>query len=172
MTSKRARWPPLFITFLLSSWLVTSVYQVLAKIYVRFFYYGITLKAQRKDSSPQFTQPNAKHTRKQVGICEEQLLFWFLLFSLRCNVIHSNKWQYTSVKENQCFKIINYNCLTFTLDKLWKDLLSHWLWVKFYGITIRGSTLGIFGWGFAARTLETLPYTRASSAKVFHPILR
>ena len=44
VTSKRARWPPLFITFLSSSWLVTSVYQVLAKIYVRFFYYGITLK--------------------------------------------------------------------------------------------------------------------------------
>ena len=71
------------------------------------------LKTQRKNSSPQFTQPNAKHTRKQVGICEEQLLFWFLLFSLRCNVIYSNKWQYTSVKENQCFKIINYNCLYF-----------------------------------------------------------
>ena len=43
MTSKRARWPPLFITFLSSSWLVTSVYQVLATIYVTFFYYGITL---------------------------------------------------------------------------------------------------------------------------------
>lgn len=43
VTSKRARWPPLFITFLSSSWLVTSVYQVLATIYVRFFYYGITL---------------------------------------------------------------------------------------------------------------------------------
>ena len=27
-----------------------------------------------------------------------------------------------------------------------------------------GGTLGIFGWGFAARTLETLPYTRARSA--------
>ena len=43
VTSKRARWPPLFITFLSSSSLVTSVYQVLATIYVRFFYYGITL---------------------------------------------------------------------------------------------------------------------------------
>ena len=44
VTSKRARWPPLFITFLSSSWLVTSVYQVLSTIYVRFFYWGITLK--------------------------------------------------------------------------------------------------------------------------------
>ena len=38
VTSKRARWPPLFITFLSSSWLVTSVYQVSYTIYVRFFY--------------------------------------------------------------------------------------------------------------------------------------
>ena len=43
VTSKRARWPPLFITFLSSSWLVTSVYQVSSTIYVRFFYQGITL---------------------------------------------------------------------------------------------------------------------------------
>ena len=27
-----------------------------------------------------------------------------------------------------------------------------------------GGTLGILGWGFAARTLETLPYTRPSAA--------
>ena len=45
MTSKRARWSPLFITFLSSSWLVTSVHQVLATIYVRFFYDGIPLRA-------------------------------------------------------------------------------------------------------------------------------
>ena len=38
VTSKRARLPPLFITFLSSSWLVTSVYQVSSTIYVRFFY--------------------------------------------------------------------------------------------------------------------------------------
>ena len=38
MTSKRAWWPPLFITFLSSSWLVTSVYQVSSTIYDRFFY--------------------------------------------------------------------------------------------------------------------------------------
>ena len=37
VTWKRARWPPLFITFLSSSWLVTSVYQVSSTIYVRFF---------------------------------------------------------------------------------------------------------------------------------------
>ena len=43
VTSKRARWPPLFTAFLSSSWLVTSVYQVSSTIYVRFFYYGITL---------------------------------------------------------------------------------------------------------------------------------
>ena len=44
VTSKRARWPPLFITFLSSSWLVTSVYQVSSTTYVRFFYCGITLR--------------------------------------------------------------------------------------------------------------------------------
>ena len=38
VTSKRARWPPLFITVLSSSWLVTSVYQVSSTIYVSFFY--------------------------------------------------------------------------------------------------------------------------------------
>ena len=38
VTSKRARWPPLFITFLSSSWLVSSVYQVSSTIYVMFFY--------------------------------------------------------------------------------------------------------------------------------------
>ena len=38
VTSKRARWPPLFITFLSSSWLVTSVYQVSSPICGRFFY--------------------------------------------------------------------------------------------------------------------------------------
>ena len=43
VTSKRARWPPLFITFLSSSWLVTSVHQVSSTIYVGFFYKGITL---------------------------------------------------------------------------------------------------------------------------------
>ena len=36
--SKQAWWPPLFITFLSSSWLVISVYQVSSTIYVRFFY--------------------------------------------------------------------------------------------------------------------------------------
>ena len=45
VTSKRVRWPPLFITFIWSSWLVTSVYQVSSTIYVRFFYQGITLRA-------------------------------------------------------------------------------------------------------------------------------
>ena len=43
VASKRARRPPLFITFLSSSWLVSSVYQVSSTIYVRFFYWGITL---------------------------------------------------------------------------------------------------------------------------------
>ena len=38
VTSKRTRWRPLFITFLSSSWLVTSVYQVSSTIYVTFFY--------------------------------------------------------------------------------------------------------------------------------------
>ena len=45
VTSKRARWPPLFIAFLSSSWLVTSVYQVSSTIYVSFCYYGINLKS-------------------------------------------------------------------------------------------------------------------------------
>ena len=44
VTSKRARWPPLFITYLSSSWLVTSVHKVSSTIYVRFFYQGITLR--------------------------------------------------------------------------------------------------------------------------------
>ena len=46
VTSKRARWPPLFITFLSLSWFVTSVCQVLSTIYVRFFYWGITLRQE------------------------------------------------------------------------------------------------------------------------------
>ena len=36
--SKRARWPPLFITVLSSPWLVTSVYRVSSTSYVTFFY--------------------------------------------------------------------------------------------------------------------------------------
>ena len=46
VTSNRARWHPLFIAFLSSSGLVTSVYQVSSTIYVRFVYYGITLNLQ------------------------------------------------------------------------------------------------------------------------------
>ena len=34
-----------------------------------------------------------------------------------------------------------------------------------------GGTLGIFGWGCAAGTLELLAYTRASSAQFCYPIL-
>ena len=34
-----------------------------------------------------------------------------------------------------------------------------------------GDTLGISGWGCAAGTLETLTYTRASSAEFCYPIL-
>ena len=34
-----------------------------------------------------------------------------------------------------------------------------------------GGTLGIFGWGCAAGTLEALAYTRASSAEFCYPIL-
>ena len=44
VTSKRAWWPPLFITFLSSSWLVTSVYQASSTIYVRFLLLGNHLK--------------------------------------------------------------------------------------------------------------------------------
>ena len=34
-----------------------------------------------------------------------------------------------------------------------------------------GGTLGTFGWGCAAGTLEPLSYTRASSAEFCYPIL-
>ena len=51
VTSKRARWPLLFITFLSSSWLVTSVYQVSSTIYVRLFYQGITLSNDYGDGN-------------------------------------------------------------------------------------------------------------------------
>ena len=34
-----------------------------------------------------------------------------------------------------------------------------------------GGTLGIYGWGCAAGTLEPLTYTRASSAEFCYPIL-
>ena len=40
---KQARWPPLFITFLISPCLVTPTYQVSSEIYGGFFYEGITL---------------------------------------------------------------------------------------------------------------------------------
>ena len=40
---KQARWPPLFITFLISPYLVTSTYQVSSEIYGGIFYQGITL---------------------------------------------------------------------------------------------------------------------------------
>ena len=43
VTSKRARWPPLFITFL-------PLYQVSSTIYVRFFYLGINLKNDKSTS--------------------------------------------------------------------------------------------------------------------------
>ena len=34
-----------------------------------------------------------------------------------------------------------------------------------------GGTLGISGWGYAAKTLEPLAYTRASSAEFCYPTL-
>ena len=40
---KQARWPPFFITFLISPCLVTSTYQVSSEIYGGIFYWGITL---------------------------------------------------------------------------------------------------------------------------------
>ena len=40
---KQARWPPLFITFLISPCLITSTYQVSSEIYGGIFYQGITL---------------------------------------------------------------------------------------------------------------------------------
>ena len=47
-------WPPLFINFLSPSWLVTSVYQVSSTIYVRFFYWGITLNNGQKWMETQY----------------------------------------------------------------------------------------------------------------------
>ena len=41
---KQARWPPLFITFLISPCLVTSTYQVSSEIYRGFFFLGNHLK--------------------------------------------------------------------------------------------------------------------------------
>ena len=43
----QARWPPLFIAFLISPCLVTSTYQVSSEIYGGFFYLGITLNNYR-----------------------------------------------------------------------------------------------------------------------------
>ena len=43
VTWKQARWPPLFITFLISPCLVTSTYQVSTEIYGGIFCQGITL---------------------------------------------------------------------------------------------------------------------------------
>ena len=40
---KQARWPPLFITFLISLCLVTTAYQVSSEFYGGFFYSGIAL---------------------------------------------------------------------------------------------------------------------------------
>ena len=39
------------------------------------------------------------------------------------------------------------------------------------GLPGGGGTLGISGWGCAARTLEPLTYTRASSAEFCYPLL-
>ena len=56
-----------------------------------------------------------------------------------------------------------------------------YLFVFFFFITVtiylerlrpRGqATLGLFGWGCAAGTMEPLAYTRASSSKFCYPIL-
>ena len=35
----------------------------------------------------------------------------------------------------------------------------------------RGGTLGVFGWGCAAGTLEPLSYTRANSSEFCYPVL-
>ena len=54
VTSKQARWPPLFITFLSYSWLVTSVYQVSSTIYVTLFYWGITSNTKTIENREHF----------------------------------------------------------------------------------------------------------------------
>ena len=38
-------------------------------------------------------------------------------------------------------------------------------------LKVPGGTLGLFGWGCAAGTLEPLVYTRASSSEFCYPIL-
>ena len=40
-----------------------------------------------------------------------------------------------------------------------------------FSLCPRGGTLGIFGWGCAAGTLEPLAYTRARSSEFCYPIL-
>lgn len=50
-----------------------------------------------------------QHTREQVGICEQQLLVWFFLFSVWCDVIHTNEWQHTPEKIKN--KIYTFPCI-------------------------------------------------------------
>ena len=88
VTSKRARWPPLFISFLSSSWLVTSVYQVSYTIYVRFFYWGMTLNRVFNKPAVHFSMwthlllvygNRLKFTNNLTDLCQETRVlpeFW------------------------------------------------------------------------------------------------
>ena len=66
---KQARWPPLFIAFLISPCRVTSTYQVSSEIYRGFFYQGITLKLGHGMINVTDTHitvtPKANHQRKR-----------------------------------------------------------------------------------------------------------
>ena len=74
-------------------------------------------------------------TRKQVCICEQQLLIRFFLFSVWCDVIHTNKWQHTPAKMIiirstipylHCYQETKGDCSShdFSLNQLTQSLLS------------------------------------------------
>ena len=59
--------------------------------------------------------------------------------------------------------------LMINIDLAWKLVIL----AQFLSLAPRGGggTLGLFGWGCAAETLEPLAYTRASSSEFCYPIL-
>ena len=63
-----------------------------------------------------------------------------------------NKQTIGSINKNQITKLVGF------------PYIRQIMWVA------RGCTLGIFGWGCAAGTLEPLGYTRACSSEFSYPI--
>ena len=128
MTSKRARWPPLFITFLSSSWLVTSVYQVLAKIYVRFFYYGITLIRHVERSRP----ANFKHHFHRW--CK-QITMWCKSLTLEKYISFRIKWFFSppflSVSPFLLLNLVRRQCHAYAIGLYTRPEITSWPDVKF-----------------------------------------